>query len=69
MVIDEVKTVDAKLCSRVRKFISLNLNMITSYLSQNLQYGLAVQCPPPQGVSDDSEVGFSPMFDIWFAEE
>ncbi|KAL3889521.1 hypothetical protein ACJMK2_001859 [Sinanodonta woodiana] len=69
MVIDEVKTLDAKLCTRVRKFISLNLNKITSYLSQNLQYGMSVQCPPPQGVSDESEVGFSPMFDIWIADE
>ncbi|KAL3889496.1 hypothetical protein ACJMK2_001836 [Sinanodonta woodiana] len=69
MVIDEVKTLDAKLCTRVRKFISLNLNKITSYLSQNLQYGLSVQCTSSQGVSDDSKVHFSPMFDIWFAEE
>ncbi|KAL3889493.1 hypothetical protein ACJMK2_001833 [Sinanodonta woodiana] len=67
MVMDEVKTPDAKLCSRVRKFISLNLTKITSYLSQNLQYGLSVQCPPTQDV--DSMAGISPMFDIWFAEE
>ncbi|KAL3889492.1 hypothetical protein ACJMK2_001832, partial [Sinanodonta woodiana] len=67
MVIDEVKTLDAKLCTRVRKFISLNLNKITSYLSQNLQYGMSVQCPPSQ--DDDNEFDISPLFDIWFAEE
>ncbi|KAL3889541.1 hypothetical protein ACJMK2_001879 [Sinanodonta woodiana] len=67
MVMDEVKTPDAKLCSRVRKFISLNLNKITSYLSQNLQYRLSIQCP--QSRDDDSEVGFSPFFDVWIAEE
>ncbi|KAL3889512.1 hypothetical protein ACJMK2_001850 [Sinanodonta woodiana] len=69
MVIDEAKIPDTKLCTRVRKFISLNLNKIISYLSQNLQYGLSVQCTSSQGVSDDSKVYFSPMFDIWFAEE
>ncbi|KAK3606684.1 hypothetical protein CHS0354_023246 [Potamilus streckersoni] len=40
MVIDEIKTPDAKLCSRVRRFINLNLSKITSYLGQNLQYEL-----------------------------
>ncbi|KAL3889683.1 hypothetical protein ACJMK2_002012 [Sinanodonta woodiana] len=40
MVVDEVKTPDAKLCSRVRRFITLNLSKITSYLGQNLQYEL-----------------------------
>ncbi|KAL3889626.1 hypothetical protein ACJMK2_001962, partial [Sinanodonta woodiana] len=40
MVVDEVKTPDAKLCSRVRRFITMNLSKITSYLGQNLQYEL-----------------------------
>ncbi|KAL3889224.1 hypothetical protein ACJMK2_001571, partial [Sinanodonta woodiana] len=40
MVIDEVKSPDPKLCSRVRRFITLNLSKITSYLGQNLQYEL-----------------------------
>ncbi|KAL3889477.1 hypothetical protein ACJMK2_001817 [Sinanodonta woodiana] len=67
MVNDEVKTVDAKLCTKVRMIISRTLTKITSYLSQNLQYGMSVQCP--QYHDDDSEVGFSPLLDVWFAEE
>ncbi|KAK3611907.1 hypothetical protein CHS0354_013971 [Potamilus streckersoni] len=48
MAIDNVRSPDAKLCSRVRRFITLNLSKITSYLGQNLQYDLSVRCPPFQ---------------------
>ncbi|KAL3888583.1 hypothetical protein ACJMK2_001051, partial [Sinanodonta woodiana] len=40
MVVDEVKTIDTKLCSRVRRFITRNLSKITSFMGQNLQYDL-----------------------------
>ncbi|KAL3888353.1 hypothetical protein ACJMK2_000723, partial [Sinanodonta woodiana] len=43
MVVDEVKTPDPKLCSRVRRFITLNLSKITSYLGQNLQFNLQAE--------------------------
>ncbi|KAL3889738.1 hypothetical protein ACJMK2_002067 [Sinanodonta woodiana] len=46
MVVDEVKTPDAKLCSRVRRFITLNLSKIISYLGQNLQYKLKADFQP-----------------------
>ncbi|KAL3889750.1 hypothetical protein ACJMK2_002079 [Sinanodonta woodiana] len=46
MVVDEVKTPDAKLCSRVRRFITLNLAKIISYLELNLQYELQAADPP-----------------------
>ncbi|KAK3594307.1 hypothetical protein CHS0354_012058 [Potamilus streckersoni] len=54
MVIDDVKIPDGNLCSRDKRFITLNLSKITSYLGQNLQYDLCVQCPP---------------FQMWHAEE
>ncbi|KAL3888344.1 hypothetical protein ACJMK2_000714, partial [Sinanodonta woodiana] len=44
MVVDEVKMPDIKLCSRVRRFITLNLSKITSYLGQKLQYDLLAKC-------------------------
>ncbi|KAK3584437.1 hypothetical protein CHS0354_006056 [Potamilus streckersoni] len=69
LVIDEVKTPEAKLCTRVRKFITLNLSKITSYLGRNLQYELCVQCPPSHGVSEDGTVCLSPPLDTWFADE
>ncbi|KAL3888581.1 hypothetical protein ACJMK2_000946, partial [Sinanodonta woodiana] len=37
MVVDEDKTLDPKLCSRVRRFITLNISKISSYLGHNLQ--------------------------------
>ncbi|KAL3888348.1 hypothetical protein ACJMK2_000718, partial [Sinanodonta woodiana] len=43
VVIDDVKTLDAKLCNRVRRFITLNLSKITSYLVQNLHYELQAE--------------------------
>ncbi|KAL3888492.1 hypothetical protein ACJMK2_000859 [Sinanodonta woodiana] len=69
LVIDEDKTPEARLCTRVRKFITLNLSKITSCLGQNLQYDLRIQCPPSRGDSEDSIVGLSPPFDMWFADE
>ncbi|KAL3889457.1 hypothetical protein ACJMK2_001801 [Sinanodonta woodiana] len=59
MVIDEVK----------RRFITLNLTKITSCIGPNLQYELRYQTPPPQSVSEDGMVGFSPQIDIWFGYE
>ncbi|KAL3889732.1 hypothetical protein ACJMK2_002061 [Sinanodonta woodiana] len=53
MVDDEVNTPDAKLCIRVRRFITQNLSKIISYLGQNLQYELCV----------------SPPFKTWLADE
>ncbi|KAL3889678.1 hypothetical protein ACJMK2_002007, partial [Sinanodonta woodiana] len=53
MVDDEVNTPDAKLCIRVRRFITQNLSKIVSYLGQNLQYELCV----------------SPPFKTWLADE
>ncbi|KAL3889264.1 hypothetical protein ACJMK2_001611, partial [Sinanodonta woodiana] len=46
MVVDEISTPDSKLCSRVRRFIKLNLSKITSYLGLNLQYELQAADPP-----------------------
>ncbi|KAL3889288.1 hypothetical protein ACJMK2_001634, partial [Sinanodonta woodiana] len=46
MVVDEVKSPDPKLCSRVRRFITLNLSRITSYLGLNLQYELQAAFQP-----------------------
>ncbi|KAK3586272.1 hypothetical protein CHS0354_022599 [Potamilus streckersoni] len=66
LVIDEVKTPDAKMCSRVRKFITLNLSKITSYLGQNLQFELCTQCLPSHDVS---EYCLSPPFQMWLADE
>ncbi|KAL3888409.1 hypothetical protein ACJMK2_000777 [Sinanodonta woodiana] len=43
MVVDDINTLDAKLCSRVRRFITLNLSKITSYLGQNLRYELQAE--------------------------
>ncbi|KAK3594302.1 hypothetical protein CHS0354_012053 [Potamilus streckersoni] len=69
MQIDEVNMPDARLCTRVRKFITLNLSKITSYLGQNLQYELRTQCPPSQGVSEDGMGCLSSPFEMWFADE
>ncbi|KAK3594827.1 hypothetical protein CHS0354_002875 [Potamilus streckersoni] len=69
MLVDEVKTPDAKLCTRVRKFITLNLSKITSYLGQNLQFELRLQYPKSQDISEDSLVCVSPPFEMWFADE
>ncbi|KAK3586282.1 hypothetical protein CHS0354_000167 [Potamilus streckersoni] len=66
MVIDEVKTPDAKLCTRVRKFITLNLSKITSYLGQNLQYELCTWWSPSQVFSED---GRAVPFQMWFVDE
>ncbi|KAL3889633.1 hypothetical protein ACJMK2_001969 [Sinanodonta woodiana] len=66
MVVDEVKTPDAMLCTRVRKFITLNLSKITSYLGQNLSYELCTWWSPSKVVSDD---GRAPPFQMWFADE
>ncbi|KAK3609551.1 hypothetical protein CHS0354_019562 [Potamilus streckersoni] len=52
MGMDEVKIPDAKLCSRVRRFITLNIGKITSYLGQNLQPELRV--PFSMWLSDDA---------------
>ncbi|KAK3598549.1 hypothetical protein CHS0354_010726 [Potamilus streckersoni] len=68
MVIDDVKTPDAKVCSRVRKFIGLNLFKITSYLGQNLQYDLRLECPISQIKADDGRFCCLP-FHMWFADE
>ncbi|KAL3889624.1 hypothetical protein ACJMK2_001960, partial [Sinanodonta woodiana] len=69
LVIDEVKTPEARLCSRVRKFITLNLSKITSCLGQNLQYELRTQCPPSHMDSEHSMVCLSPPFEMWLADE
>ncbi|KAL3888111.1 hypothetical protein ACJMK2_000491 [Sinanodonta woodiana] len=66
LVVDEVKTPDAMLCSRVRKFITVNLSKITSYLSQNLKYELCTWWSPSQVLSDD---GSAVPFEMWFADE
>ncbi|KAL3889765.1 hypothetical protein ACJMK2_002093, partial [Sinanodonta woodiana] len=66
MVVDEAKTPDARLCTRVRKFITLNLSKITSYLGQNLKYELCTWWSPSQVVSED---GSAPPFQMWFADE
>ncbi|KAL3889773.1 hypothetical protein ACJMK2_002101 [Sinanodonta woodiana] len=66
MVVDEVKTPDDVLCTRVRKFITLNLSKITSYLGQNLKYELCTLWSPSQALSDD---GSAPPFQMWFADE
>ncbi|KAL3889706.1 hypothetical protein ACJMK2_002035 [Sinanodonta woodiana] len=58
MVVDEVNTPDAKLCSRVRRFITLNLAKIISYLGQNLQYELQAAVQPwhaDEGHDDDPD--------------
>ncbi|KAL3889234.1 hypothetical protein ACJMK2_001581 [Sinanodonta woodiana] len=69
LVIDEVKIPEARLCSRVRKFITLNLSKITSCLGQNLQYELRTQCPPSHMDSEHSMVCLSPPFEMWLADE
>ncbi|KAL3889700.1 hypothetical protein ACJMK2_002029 [Sinanodonta woodiana] len=68
-VIDEVKTPEARLCSRVRKFITLNLSKITSCLGQNLQYELRTQCLSSHVDSEDRMVWLSPPFEMWLADE
>ncbi|KAL3889287.1 hypothetical protein ACJMK2_001634 [Sinanodonta woodiana] len=58
MVVDEVKSPDPKLCSRVRRFITLNLSRITSYLGLNLQYELQAAFQPwhaDEGDDDDPD--------------
>ncbi|KAL3889705.1 hypothetical protein ACJMK2_002034 [Sinanodonta woodiana] len=69
LLIDEVKTPEVRLCSRVRKFITLNLSKITSCLGQNLQYELRTLCPPSHMDSKDSMVCLSPPFEMWLADE
>ncbi|KAL3889222.1 hypothetical protein ACJMK2_001569, partial [Sinanodonta woodiana] len=69
LVIDEVKTPEARVCSRVRKYITLNLSKITSCLGQNLQYELCTQCPASRMDSEDRMVCLSPPFEMWFADE
>ncbi|KAL3889688.1 hypothetical protein ACJMK2_002017 [Sinanodonta woodiana] len=66
MLVDEVKTPDTVLCTRVRKFITLNLSKITSYLAQNLQYELCTWWSPSQVLSED---GSAAPFQMWFADE
>ncbi|KAL3889612.1 hypothetical protein ACJMK2_001948 [Sinanodonta woodiana] len=66
LVVDEVKTPDAKLCTRVRKFITLNLSKITSYLGQNLKYELCTWWSPSQVLSED---GSPAPFQMWFTDE
>ncbi|KAL3889079.1 hypothetical protein ACJMK2_001435, partial [Sinanodonta woodiana] len=62
LVVDGVKTPDAKLCTRVRKFITLNLSKITSYLGQNLQYELCTCWSPSQVLPEDGSVAPFQMF-------
>ncbi|KAL3888693.1 hypothetical protein ACJMK2_001057, partial [Sinanodonta woodiana] len=69
LVIDEVKTPDARLCKRVRKFITLNLSKITSCLGQNLRYEIRTQCPTSGRNRYDSMAGVSLQFDMSFADE
>ncbi|KAL3890058.1 hypothetical protein ACJMK2_002355 [Sinanodonta woodiana] len=66
LVVDEVKIPDVKLCTRVRKFITLNLSKITSYLGQNLQYELCTWSSPSQIFSED---GSPAPFQMWCADE
>ncbi|KAL3888485.1 hypothetical protein ACJMK2_000852 [Sinanodonta woodiana] len=64
-VFDEVQTPDELLCTRVRKFITLNLSKITSYLSQNLKYELCNWWSPSQVLSED---GSAAPCQMWFTE-
>ncbi|KAL3889249.1 hypothetical protein ACJMK2_001596 [Sinanodonta woodiana] len=66
MVVDEFKIPDAKLCTRVRKFITLNLSKITSYLGQNLTYESCIWWPQSKVVSEDGSVV---PFQMWCADE
>ncbi|KAL3888285.1 hypothetical protein ACJMK2_000656, partial [Sinanodonta woodiana] len=66
LVVDEFKTPNAIVCTRVRKFITLNLSKITSYLGQNLKYELCTWWSPSQVFSDD---GSAVPFQMWFADE
>ncbi|KAL3888122.1 hypothetical protein ACJMK2_000502 [Sinanodonta woodiana] len=66
LVVDEVTSPDAMLCTRVRKFITLNLSKITSYLGQNLKYEICIWWSPSQG---ESEEGIAVPCQIWFTEE
>ncbi|KAK3602248.1 hypothetical protein CHS0354_034484 [Potamilus streckersoni] len=68
MVVDEANTPDAKLCTRVRRFIALNLSKITSYLGQNLHYKLCFSFSSLEDVFEDDLFDFS-LCQVWFAEE
>ncbi|KAL3888112.1 hypothetical protein ACJMK2_000492 [Sinanodonta woodiana] len=66
LVVNEDKVPDAMLCSKVRKFITLNLSKITSYLGQNLKYELCTWWSPSQVLSDE---GSAAPFQMWLADE
>ncbi|KAK3600272.1 hypothetical protein CHS0354_039088 [Potamilus streckersoni] len=68
MVIDDTRTLDTKWCTRVRKFITLSLKTIISYLDQNLPFELYIQCLPSCGVSEDGMVSVA-SFQMWYADE
>ncbi|KAL3855952.1 hypothetical protein ACJMK2_015149 [Sinanodonta woodiana] len=57
-----IDQVNAKMCTRVRKFISLNLTA----QDPNLEYQLCVQTIQSQDIQESS---MSPPIQMWFAEE
>ncbi|KAL3855869.1 hypothetical protein ACJMK2_015066 [Sinanodonta woodiana] len=68
LVVDDIKTPNAKLCTMVRILISRKLCKITTTLKQNVQYELCLRDQEGQDVSEDRMIHFSP-FQIWFEDE
>ncbi|KAK3600439.1 hypothetical protein CHS0354_023648 [Potamilus streckersoni] len=67
MGIDDI--INAKSCTRVRKFITRNLSETISHLDPKLKYRLCVQNAESQDIPEDIRSYVSPPFEMWFADK